>query len=62
MGDAMETLHSSDTVDLDTIRSRIKELRDIHGSSNDVPELRPSDSERLLKDCALQLEANPNFF
>ncbi|GMP78020.1 hypothetical protein CsSME_00034109 [Camellia sinensis var. sinensis] len=60
MGDAMETLHSSDTVDLDTIRSRIKELRDIHGSSNDVPELRPSDSERLLKDCALQLESKIN--
>ncbi|XP_028088076.1 uncharacterized protein LOC114288709 [Camellia sinensis] len=60
MGDAMETLQSSDTVDLDTIRSRIKELRDIHGSSNDVPELRPSDSERLLKDCALQLESKIN--
>ncbi|KAL7177189.1 hypothetical protein ACSBR2_030513 [Camellia fascicularis] len=60
MGDAMETLHSSDTVDLDTIRSRIKELRDIHGSSNDVPELPPSDSERLLKDCALQLESKIN--
>ncbi|KAI8566772.1 hypothetical protein RHMOL_Rhmol02G0067900 [Rhododendron molle] len=47
---------SSETLDLDAIRSRITELREIYGSSNDVPEeMTPSDSEELLNDCALQL-------
>ncbi|XAR48794.1 hypothetical protein NMG60_11031739 [Bertholletia excelsa] len=46
--------------ELDSIRSRIKELRDAHRSSDDAPELSPSDSEQLLKDCARQLESTVN--
>ncbi|XP_057487414.1 uncharacterized protein LOC130773497 [Actinidia eriantha] len=53
----MDTIPISESVDLDTMRSRIKELGDIHGNSNDVSELSPSDSENLLKDCALQIES-----
>ncbi|XP_058203899.1 uncharacterized protein LOC131318103 isoform X2 [Rhododendron vialii] len=52
---------SSETLDLDAIRSRITELREIYGSSNDVPEeMTLSDSEELLKDCALQLTSKIN--
>ncbi|KAI8566778.1 hypothetical protein RHMOL_Rhmol02G0068400 [Rhododendron molle] len=52
---------SSETLDLDAIRSRITELREIYGSSNHVPEeMTPSDSEELLKDCALQLTSKLN--
>ncbi|KAI8566783.1 hypothetical protein RHMOL_Rhmol02G0068700 [Rhododendron molle] len=41
--------------------SRITELREIYGSSNHVPEeMTPSDSEELLKDCALQLTSKLN--
>ncbi|XP_058203941.1 uncharacterized protein LOC131318153 isoform X2 [Rhododendron vialii] len=52
---------SSETLDLDAIRSRITELREIYGSSNDVTEeMTLSDSEELLKDCALQLTSKIN--
>jgi hypothetical protein len=37
--------------------SRIRELADLHAcSGDDVTELSPSDSEKLLTDCALDLE------
>ncbi|KAF7116194.1 hypothetical protein RHSIM_RhsimUnG0035600 [Rhododendron simsii] len=52
---------SSETLDLDAIHSRITELREIYGSSNDVPEeMTLSVSEELLKDCALQLTSKIN--
>ncbi|XP_058203948.1 uncharacterized protein LOC131318160 isoform X2 [Rhododendron vialii] len=52
---------SSEALDLDAIRSRITELREIYGSSNDVTEeMTLSDSEELLKDCALQLTSKIN--
>ncbi|KAG5560689.1 hypothetical protein RHGRI_003876 [Rhododendron griersonianum] len=44
-----------------TFKCRITELREIYGSSNDVPEeMTPSGSEELLKDCALQLTSKIN--
>ncbi|KAL6970980.1 hypothetical protein U1Q18_030659 [Sarracenia purpurea var. burkii] len=60
MGDPMETIPSSEALDLETVRSRIRELRDFHGSSNDVSELSPSDLEKLLNDCAFQLQGKLN--
>ncbi|KAF5452114.1 hypothetical protein F2P56_027147 [Juglans regia] len=56
----METIPSSEeTLDLLTIRSRIRELADLRLSNGgeDATELTPSDSEELLKDCALHLES-----
>ncbi|XP_041001770.1 uncharacterized protein LOC121247500 isoform X2 [Juglans microcarpa x Juglans regia] len=58
--ETMETIPSSEeTLDLLTIRSRIRELADLRLSSGgeDATELTPSDSEELLKDCALHLES-----
>ncbi|XP_059651305.1 uncharacterized protein LOC132298936 isoform X2 [Cornus florida] len=47
----------SDSLDLDTIRSRIKELEHSHRTSSYASELlSPSDSEQLLKDFAPQLQ------
>ncbi|KAM7489080.1 hypothetical protein LguiB_026564 [Lonicera macranthoides] len=44
-------------LDLNTLRSKVQELKDIHRSSNDENELSRSDSEKLLKDCAFQLQS-----
>lgn len=42
---------------LSLVFSRIRELADLHTcSGDDVTELSPSDSEKLLTDCALDLE------
>ncbi|XP_052208392.1 uncharacterized protein LOC127812107 isoform X1 [Diospyros lotus] len=57
MGDQAEANRSSEALDIDAIRSRIKELRDVSGGFYDAPGLAPSDSEQLLKDCAFQLES-----
>ncbi|KAG2721086.1 hypothetical protein I3760_02G065200 [Carya illinoinensis] len=60
MGEPMENIPSSEeTLDLLTIRSRIRELADLRLSSGgeDTTELTSSDSEELLKDCALHLES-----
>ncbi|CAK9149717.1 unnamed protein product [Ilex paraguariensis] len=57
MGDKTVTLASSQqSLDLNTLRSRINELRDVHRSCDEVSETSPSDSEELMKDCALELQ------
>ncbi|KAE8076290.1 hypothetical protein FH972_014952 [Carpinus fangiana] len=58
MAEPMETNLSSEPLDLHAIHSRIRELADLHTcSGDDVAELSPSDSEKLLTDCALDLES-----
>ncbi|KAH7857676.1 hypothetical protein Vadar_015250 [Vaccinium darrowii] len=49
-----------ETLDLDAIRGRITELREIYANSNDVSEMSPSDSEQLLKDCGIHLSSKIN--
>ncbi|XP_021894279.1 uncharacterized protein LOC110811957 [Carica papaya] len=57
MGDRMEASPSSEPLDLDTIRSRLRELEAIQRScKDDVNEVSMSDSESLLKDCTLHIE------
>ncbi|XP_057959973.1 uncharacterized protein LOC131152234 isoform X2 [Malania oleifera] len=56
MGDLMDSLPSSGSLDLDIVRSRMGDLTDILRSSNEEFELNFSDSEKLLQDCALHLE------
>ncbi|KDP39341.1 hypothetical protein JCGZ_01098 [Jatropha curcas] len=55
----METISSSESIDLDSLRSGIRELEEIHSNCNEdiVCEISSSDSNQLLKDCALQLES-----
>ncbi|XP_021658921.2 uncharacterized protein LOC110648868 isoform X2 [Hevea brasiliensis] len=54
----MEIVPSSVPLDLDTIRSGIRELEEIQNCNDDiVSQMHPSDSDQLLKDCALQLES-----
>ncbi|XP_065862758.1 uncharacterized protein [Euphorbia lathyris] len=55
----METIPPSEPLDLDTIRSGIRELEEIQSNCNDdtVAESLPSDSDQLLEDCALGLES-----
>ncbi|KAG8636902.1 uncharacterized protein LOC110601451 isoform X2 [Manihot esculenta] len=55
----MDSVPSSEPLDLDTIRSELRELEEIRNNCNDdmVSEMCPSDSDQLLKDCALQLES-----
>ncbi|XP_059447656.1 uncharacterized protein LOC132179053 [Corylus avellana] len=58
MAEPMETNLSSEPLDLHAIHSRIRELADLHTCSGDnITELSPSDSEKLLTDCALDLES-----
>ncbi|KAA8527909.1 hypothetical protein F0562_035222 [Nyssa sinensis] len=60
MGEPTEIIPSPEPLDLDTIRSRIRELSDIQRSSTDGPELSTLDSEHLLRDYAVQLESKIN--
>ncbi|CAH9142208.1 unnamed protein product [Cuscuta epithymum] len=48
---------SSPALDLDSLRSRIVEFRDILQNSKDAPALSSSDTEKLLNDCTLQFES-----
>ncbi|KAL5848537.1 hypothetical protein ACOSQ4_006550 [Xanthoceras sorbifolium] len=58
MDDSMEIAPSSGHLDLDSLRSQVGELMEIHGNiKEDEPEMAPSNSENLLKDCALHLES-----
>ncbi|GLT61018.1 hypothetical protein SLA2020_337540 [Shorea laevis] len=58
MAEPMETTPCSEPLDLDSIRSRIKELSELHTSANqDLPETVLSDSDKFVKDCALDLES-----
>ncbi|GLT70728.1 hypothetical protein SLA2020_427880 [Shorea laevis] len=58
MAEPMKTNLSSEPLDLHAIHNRIRELADLHTcSGDDVTELSPSDSEKLLTDCALDLES-----
>ncbi|KAJ9153991.1 hypothetical protein P3X46_027372 [Hevea brasiliensis] len=50
----MEAVPSSEPLDLDTFRSELRELEEIYSNCN---EMSPSDSDQLLKDCALQIES-----
>ncbi|KAF5738380.1 hypothetical protein HS088_TW13G01279 [Tripterygium wilfordii] len=57
MGDCMEATLSSELLDLDIISSRLRKLTDIQTIYNeDLSEIPPSESENLLRDCALHLE------
>ncbi|KAK9288268.1 hypothetical protein L1049_016718 [Liquidambar formosana] len=61
MVDPPEAVPSVESLDLETIRSQVRELTEIHRSCDDgVSALAPSDSENLLKDCALHLESRVN--
>lgn len=51
---------SSEPLDLDTLHSRIKELKDINKNSIDENEVSELDSQKLLKDCAVDLEIKLN--
>ncbi|TXG72630.1 hypothetical protein EZV62_001209 [Acer yangbiense] len=58
MADSMEIAPSSSHLDLDSLRSQVVELVEIHRNiKEDEAEMAPSDSENLLKDCALHLES-----
>ncbi|KAJ0092656.1 hypothetical protein Patl1_26019 [Pistacia atlantica] len=58
MADAMEVSTSSAPLDLHSIRSEVRELMEIHRSNEDFErEAISTDSENLLKDCALHLES-----
>ncbi|CAH9071681.1 unnamed protein product [Cuscuta europaea] len=48
---------SSPALDLDSLRSRIVEFRDILRNSKDAPEHSSSDTEKLLNECSLQFES-----
>lgn len=53
----METTPSSEPLDLDSIRSRVKELSEIHTSiDDDVSQIPSSDSDGFLTNCAFHLE------
>uniref|UniRef100_A0A2P2JJM7 Uncharacterized protein LOC105633150 isoform X2 n=1 Tax=Rhizophora mucronata TaxID=61149 RepID=A0A2P2JJM7_RHIMU len=55
----MESSPSSDPLDLDAIRSRVKELEEIHSNCKDDDDsvMSSQDSQELLQDCALQLQS-----
>ncbi|XP_042517371.1 uncharacterized protein LOC122091467 [Macadamia integrifolia] len=56
MGDQRENLSSSEqSLDIETIRSRMKKLSEIHTSSKDISEMAPTDLEKLMEDCVLHL-------
>lgn len=60
MADQTPVTSSSPPLNLDLLRSRILELRDVLKSSDDVPDLSSSDLEKFLNDCALHLESKIN--
>ncbi|KAL2530962.1 RNA-directed DNA polymerase (reverse transcriptase)-related family protein [Forsythia ovata] len=47
---------SSNPLDVNSIRSRIGELRDFYENSYNSPELGPEETEKVLNECALELE------
>ncbi|KAJ4969036.1 hypothetical protein NE237_015737 [Protea cynaroides] len=57
MGDQREILLSSEqSLDIETIRSRVKELSEIHRSCKGLSDLSPPpESEKLMEDCVLHL-------
>ncbi|CAN0875313.1 hypothetical protein LINGRAHAP2_LOCUS10754 [Linum grandiflorum] len=50
------TSSDAESLDLEAIRSRISELEEVHKSCND-DDMATSDSDELIKDCAIQLES-----
>nr|GMD72351.1 centrosomal protein of 290 kDa-like isoform X2 [Ipomoea batatas] len=60
MADQTLVTTSSPPLELDYLRSRIGELRDVLKKSEDAPEISSTDSEKLLNDCAVQLESKIN--
>ncbi|VFR01140.1 unnamed protein product [Cuscuta campestris] len=60
MADQTLVTSSSPPLDLDSLRSRILELRDLLKNSDEAPDLSSSDSEQFLNDCALHLESKFN--
>ncbi|OVA03804.1 hypothetical protein BVC80_8097g5 [Macleaya cordata] len=57
MGDRLETLPSSEPLDLESTLSRIRDLSEIQRSCNDVSDFSSSESEKLLKDCIAHFES-----
>ncbi|XP_031112751.1 uncharacterized protein LOC116016564 isoform X2 [Ipomoea triloba] len=60
MADQTLVTTSSPPLELDYLRSRIGELRDVLKKSEDAPEISSTDSEKLVNDCAVQLESKIN--
>ncbi|KAJ4723191.1 RNA-directed DNA polymerase (reverse transcriptase)-related family protein [Melia azedarach] len=58
MEDAMDATASSPSLDLQSIRSEVRELMEICRSNNeDEPAIAPSDSDKLVKQCAHDFES-----